>query len=547
MHLFWRGWQRLHLAACLLLPLGSAWAQKPPQTESIDKEFLVQGFKVTGNTLLAQKTIDSLLQRHTGKNTLATLRGALAELQEAYRIIGYGTVNVTLPPQTLVGGRVEVEVSEGVLNDILVHGNKYSEAQTTKQSLPTLRKGKVPNLLDIDTNTVLFNENPAQTVKVVFQPGPKNGTVDALVRIDDQPKSRWNANLNNTGRPNTGLYRAAINFQNANLTGHDDVLGLRAQASPSRLQDTLSFGAMYKRPIYSQLSALEFSANYSDSKNISSSTAAGDLTMSGKGMSVGTKYHWYLPRVGEGKRQVSLGWDFQKFLNDCSLGEFGSAGCGTAAASVQTQPLSIAYSIQSLGEYSGNISFSKNAFATGADGSASAFESVRPGANPSYSILRGSYTATVLQPDGSSVTWRMAAQATPDGLVPGEQFGLGGASTVRGYQEREVVGDQGFNASLEWNFRSKTVDEWLRTNVQSSRTINATFAVFADYGQVSNQLGTVCQNNSIACSLGSVGVGVVLSSSNKWSLRMDVARALLNSVSTQKDQSALHFSLHYEI
>jgi len=41
------------------------------------------------------------------------------------------------------------------------------------------------------------------------------------------------------------------------------------------------------------------------------------------------------------------------------------------------------------------------------------------------------------------------AQQTRDLLIPGEQFGMGGADSVRGYYERETASDVGRRFSLE--------------------------------------------------------------------------------------------------
>ncbi len=44
---------------------------------------------------------------------------------------------------------------------------------------------------------------------------------------------------------------------------------------------------------------------------------------------------------------------------------------------------------------------------------------------------------------------RFTAQYTSDMLLPGEQFGLGGMDSVRGFFEREFTGDKGFSGSVE--------------------------------------------------------------------------------------------------
>ena len=52
---------------------------------------------------------------------------------------------------------------------------------------------------------------------------------------------------------------------------------------------------------------------------------------------------------------------------------------------------------------------------------------------------------------GSGWLWalRGQVQTSADALISGEQFGLGGASSVRGTSERPISGDKGLLASLE--------------------------------------------------------------------------------------------------
>ena len=47
------------------------------------------------------------------------------------------------------------------------------------------------------------------------------------------------------------------------------------------------------------------------------------------------------------------------------------------------------------------------------------------------------------------LSWRSEAQLSPNALIPGEQFGLGGSASVRGIPERALQGDQGLQTTLE--------------------------------------------------------------------------------------------------
>ena len=86
----------------------------------------------------------------------------------------------------------------------------------------------------------------------------------------------------------------------------------------------------------------------------------------------------------------------------------------------------------------------------GSRGDQAAFTAARAGAKDGYSALRfaGAWARAV---DGSDWQTRVLAngQYTPDALVPGEQFGAGGSTSVRGFDERELSLDSGLGLNLE--------------------------------------------------------------------------------------------------
>ena len=57
--------------------------------------------------------------------------------------------------------------------------------------------------------------------------------------------------------------------------------------------------------------------------------------------------------------------------------------------------------------------------------------------------------ARVLDSRGTQVLARLTGQWTPDQLLPMEQFSVGGARSVRGYDENQLVRDRGYSASVE--------------------------------------------------------------------------------------------------
>src|SRR5262249_28583724 len=118
---------------------------------------------------------------------------------------------------------------------------------------------------------------------------------------------------------------------------------------------------------------------------------------------------------------------------------------------ITVRPVSLAY----LGRFSRagqdlsfNVSYSHN-IPGGNNGTQEAFDAQRPDAKAGYNIGREGVAFSQLLPADFILRVLANAQQTKDLLIPGEQFGMGGVDSVRGYYERETSNDHGWRASLE--------------------------------------------------------------------------------------------------
>ena len=501
----------------------------------------VSGFEVVGNSLIPVEQIQELLKPYTGQQSLEGITAASQALQNLYLRAGYAGVVASVPVQTLDGGKVRIDVLEGKLDQIVVQGNDRFSSRNIKAGLPSLAVGTTPNLVDLDTHTLMVNENPAKSMRVIFQPGLRAGQLDALVVIDEQNPVQWVAAAENTGNSSSGRYRASLAFQHANVFDSDHVLNVRLNASFTDPANSLAAGLSYRVPLYGQYASAELLASYSNVKNRATPTAAGDLSFAGKGQAVGARYNWHLPRAGKSKQKISAGIDWRQYRNDCSIGVFGSQGCGPAAASVEVHPITLGYQAYAPGDYSATVQFSSNVLAGGSLGQAQNFEDSRPGATPRYWVLSGAYQLVRALENQSTVSWRANAQYTPHALISAEQFGIGGATTVRGYLERELVGDRGAAASVEWS----TSLPWPLQSAGQSGPSGAgpqlLGTVFFDAGLVNNHLGAVCKIGKTTCAIAGAGVGLTVSQGRRWSVKADLARALAAGTTSQRGDYRLHF------
>jgi hemolysin activation/secretion protein len=440
------------LAVALLLTSALSLAQTQPEHFDIDH------FKIEGNTLLKPDEIEAVLKPFTGKHReYSDVQHAIEVLRQRYRTAGFSVVWVVAPEQYLDRGVVTLRVIEARIGKVTIKGNRFFDDANIRASLPALKEGVSPRAGDISANTQLANENPAKQVDVVLRPGEKLGMVDATVDVIDVRPLKTFLTLDNTGNPQTGDFRLGVGVQHANLFNRDDVGTFDYVTSPGKWSQVSLYSGSYRLPLYSRGDSMDFIIAYSDVSAGTAQTVAGPLTFSGKGAVYGLRYNQLLERHGEYSQRIVYGVDERAYKNDCALGNFGAAGCGPSAADITVRPISLTYS----GNWAkpGRISDFYVALAHNIPGAAngreSDFNAARPspdggnGAPSHYSILRfGASTVNAFE-NNWQVRAAFNAQYTPDALISGEQFGIAGATAVRGFLEREITRDTGYFANFE--------------------------------------------------------------------------------------------------
>lgn len=498
---------------------------------------LAKAFQVNGNTLLPPALIEARLEDFKGERTFEQLQAAAAALQRLYASEGWGAVVAFLPPQSPQDGVVQINVVEGKLKQVEVNGATRTGQAAVLASLPALALGKTPHMRDIDLQLQLSNENPGRSTTVLLQPGAQMGEVDAAVTVTENPLQRWTLGLDNTGTPATGRTRASLAWQHASLTGRDDLLSLQALTSVEEPSLVRVFSAGYRWPVVAWLTVFDAYASYSDVDGGTTTTAVGNLSFNGRGRLAGLRATRLLPRWGEVDQRISLGIDQRDYLNQCAITGLPSGACGPAGESVTVQPLALEYVARAGGELAWGlgIGLHHNLRWGGARTSDADFEAARPGAKARYTALRVNASAATAVLEDWQLQARVVLQWSGDAMVPAEQFGIGGAGTVRGYEERELTGDRGGFVSLE-----------LTTPALGGDTVpGLQLSVFADAGKVVTLDGAQCLAGRSSCELASVGLGA-RAGTPQTQLRLNVGAALRDAARTQKDQARVHAAFSHQ-
>jgi len=519
-----RRWLRYWVLAAIGAGQGAFAQQAPPQSPAVpaplELRFDIQRFVVEGNTLLPQAEAEGLVARFAGRQRdFGDVQRALETLESAYRTRGFSAVQVLLPEQEMEKGEVRLRVIEARINRLEVRGNRFFSEANVRASLPSLSAGRPPQSGEIARNLRIANESPAKQTAVTLRAGEKQGDVDALVEVRDENPSKWFATLDNSGTGVTGYHRVGIGYQHSNLQDRDRALTLQYVSSVEKPKQVGIYSAGYHLPLYGRGASMDFTAGYSDVDAGTTLTPVGDLAFSGRGGVLGARYNQHFERIVGYDHKLVAGLDHRMYRNACSLGAFGAAGCGTAGATFSLTPVSLTYAGSwtrpaGLASFYGTASYN---LPGGSRGGTDALGRARFGAKASYSLVRaGGSFAQALAGDWQ-LRGRLDLQHTENVLVSPEQFGIGGAHSVRGFLERELADDRGHHGSVELHTPELSTQlGW--------KNWNARLLAFYDFARTSrvDALPGERVHNGIA----SWGVGLRLAKDKRFSLRLDLAQIL---------------------
>ena len=524
----------LRIAASLLIAQ-SAVAAISPADEQV--HFVIRDYEIEGAQMISAERLRLAVAPFIGPSqTFADIQRAVAAIDVLYADVGFSATQVRVEPQDITKGTVRVKVVESTVGSVNIIGNQYFDPANIRSTLPQLVSGQAPNVRELGTAVRLANESYAKQTQVTFRQGEKADTVDALVRISDSDPVRHVVTIDNTGGQQAGKYRTGYAFQHANLFNRDHLLTAQYVTSPGHISDVTIFGANYRLPFYSIGGALDFSASYSNVNSGIVATTAGSYSISGSGTVMGVRYTQLLQRIGDWDQRVTAGIDYRYFQNKVLPN-------GTNASLVPdlvSRPLTFSYSgfaRSEQREWRASISAAQN-IPGGGKGSTAAFQAPgsRAGATANFRTVRFNGFAKQSLPANWALQAQFSGQYSGDALISGEQFGIGGVESVRGFREREVLNDRGYRTSLE--LQSPNMPKMFGTTDTRTQVI-----AFYDAGSVRRNKPLPGENT--ATSISSAGAGLRVGLGNSAQIRLDLASVLQGGGVRRSGEKMLHANLTF--
>ncbi|NEQ98139.1 MAG: ShlB/FhaC/HecB family hemolysin secretion/activation protein [Cyanothece sp. SIO2G6] len=405
-----------------------------------DASFFIETVTVLGSTVLTDE-INHLIaeyeQRQVTFNELLTLRSRLTQL---YIDNGYITSGAFLPSnQVLTDGDVTIQIVEGRVEAILVGETRH------------LRQSYVRDRLALGTNTPL-NQADLQQQLQLLQLDPfitqinaelttGNAPGQTIVRVEVAESTPWVAALeaNNYRPPSIGSNEITATVGRNNILG----IGDRVLTSYGITEGLDTVGVEVAVPINPRDGLVRFRFDSSESEIITDEFK--DLGIESETRTYSLSLRQPIVRSPREEVGIGIGLDLrrrQTFILDDEPFSFSEE-----AEEGQTNATIIRLFQDWVRRSPQQVLAVRSQFNIGID----AFDATvnASGSDARFFSWIGQFQWVRQLSERNIIIGRLNAQLTPDSLPSLEQFGLGGAATVRGYSQNELVADNALLASIE--------------------------------------------------------------------------------------------------
>lgn len=502
----------------------------PAGSENI--QFTLNNLRLDGVTAYEESDLRSVYAGSVGQTiSLADLYGIAAALTNKYRNDGYILTQVIVPPQTIEGGNVRLQVVEGYLYSVNVALEEGAPAET--EAAMNLIRGyasRIPagyalNIADLERYLLFINDLPGVSARGVLAPNAANvGAADLNILVQRDPFEAV-VGIDNYGTK----YLGAIQFSGAaalnSMLGNNERLTAQAVLAPDPGQpmELAYFAAGYSQPIGTRGLRLDFDASYTATEP---GYTLDEFDVKGNARFLGIELNYPVIRSRNTNLYTMFSFDMRDVdtrnnIEDTRTDNIRALRTGMRlekldrvfGAGLNVLDLELAHGLDVLGASSKN------------DPNKS-----RPDGDPRFTKLNLEVQRLQRLANQWNLLLAARGQLSNGPLLSSEEFGVGGMGYGRGYDPSEIIGDEGIAGKVEvqWNLPGEF-------GITNSHQLYG----FYDAGRVWNDDPTNAKDKANTAT--SAGVGVRAKIGSSTNIDMTVAVPLDRSVQTMKDQDPRFF------
>ena len=499
--------------------------------ESLDSAVKIElkRIELSGNTLFSTDTLRAAVfgqyeGRQIAIETLESIRRALTAYYIDRKYINSGAI---LPDQDIADGVVRIRIVEGRLSEVRVTGVKRLDPNYVRSRIASVDNAPL-NLQALHDRLAILRQDPQiASIQAELRPGLAVGEAILAVQIEQNDPWRVAMAFGNNRSPSVGENRGELNLAHINVSGVGDSLSMRLGRTQGLADGALS----YSRPLDTSGTVLTLRADRSSSLVIESPFRDAQIRSR-------------IATYGLSLARPIIRTPTDQFIIGATLDRRDSR------SSLLGEPFSFAPGVQDGVAKVTALRLSQDWLRRGSDTVLAARSSLAVGL-PAFGSTRND-----MPPDGRFTSWlgqaqwlrrwsndiqlltRTDLQFANRALLPSEKLAIGGASTVRGYRENQIVRDNGTVMSVELRV---PIGQVLMPGLSAEDEGRIEFAPFIDSAWAWNK-GQGTER------LSSVGAGL------RWRVSKTVSAEIYKGVALRKiDQPGntlqdrgIHFMLVYQ-
>ena len=444
----------------------------------------------------------------------------LSDIQNLSRLVtqwyirhGRPLMQVTVPPQNISSGIVQVVVTVYKVGRVNVTGNKWFSSQLLRFE-SGIQTGKPITLNSLQSDLNWLISNPFRRVNAVFSPGAQAGETDVNLQTRDQFPLRVYSGYDNEGVPSLGRSEYNVGFNWGNAFGLDQQLSYQFTRSFSGNYTAHSVDWTIPLPWRDRVMIF---GSYEQEK-VGLNSAFSSLGESGQ---ASIRYLHPLPAPNWLSQSVGVGYDFKTSNNNL---EFGGTQVSNAQNSLN-QMLFIYNAVET--DRFGSTALNNQLVAS--FGAFTGMNNSNPPPNEAGLAYPANYLYDQVElkritrlPWGLSSVTRFAGQIADHNLPDSEQLDAGGVGSVRGYNPETALGSEGELISEE--ILSPAFDPAGFLHPPAQWHSAAQLGVFIDYADVYQVQRSASAGGR--ADLASAGVEITYNLRNNLSIDMDYGQQL---------------------
>lgn len=480
----------------------------PSPDETIGaRRLLVQSIEIGPSRVLTDAELEAITRKYEGRElTVADLFAVVAEINALYKSKNFLAAKAILPPQKVKAGVVAIQLVEGQIGEVRVSGNAHTRSAFVTRRI-SLKSGDLVDLERLKRDILFINRVYDIQLRSELTAGSTFGSTDCILKVEEPPNYQATLFADNAGREDVGRERLGLVLRNNSLLGYRDALILGGHVADG----TTAGFAHYSFPLnrFGTQFGLAYDYNQIDIR----SGPFEDLDVGGDSRDLGVSLRQ--PLLVRPQTRLNA---FLEYHDKDTSTEFGDVTLFENR--IATLVLGLDFQ-----------TFDRRGFWYTRHAGTSGLEAL--GGDRNFFRYNLDLSRLQIFKAGLAGIFRLSGQWADSDLLPSsEQFQVGGMSTVRGYSEGLLIGDDGYVVNLELQFEmfSKTP---LREKVKGT--------LFVDHGGAFpyKGAGESIDNEDF---LTSGGVGLLFNYSQYFSGRINWGLPFDDREGNQ-DWGLLHFYL----